>query len=464
MKDDSVIMMNKVIIILFIIFSVFVCAALGQGTPQSKKAPKALAEIDTTLWKYLSATDRSQGKITKDDSLQIIKDYVLPGATVFRKSTEIYNQISQKKTTVEQEASNLISLLEEAKDYFEQGLMLNPFDNYIRPALTNTYTRLEQLYAYKKETIKRLQLLNNLLYLRTDPKQRLYLFNSIGMIYRGFESWEPARDNFDLAVQAIFEVDEATVDSIKLFNNIYLRGEAQLKLYQDEPALTSFTYARMIVPDENLDAQITNLIDFINWDGGNIRASEKYRDARKLYGEKKHDESEQLFLELLKIVTTKNATNQAQLDLARMQFYQLDKKDEAVDRLWNVVNKYPLDPNSGVPIDSTYQDLWTQYSQMCLRMGVQNYNTDKRASFAYFLKTSQINGASRGQAFLNLAMMSALNPQICLNYCTQALDYLQQFNQEDKKSLFQTIYQAYLKQGDFEEALKWFKKYREMTS
>jgi len=80
MKDDSVIMMNKVIIILFIIFSVFVCAALGQGTPQSKKAPKALAEIDTTLWKYLSATDRSQGKITKDDSLQIIKDYVLPGA------------------------------------------------------------------------------------------------------------------------------------------------------------------------------------------------------------------------------------------------------------------------------------------------------------------------------------------------------------------------------------------------
>lgn len=457
-------MMRKIYLVFIIVFSSFISAAWSHETPQSTNAQQPLAEIDTTLWKYLSATDRSEWTITKEDSAKTIKDYVLPGATIFRKTTEIYNKITQERTTIEQEASNLISLLEDAKDYFEQGLRLNPFDNYIRPGLTTVYSRLEQLYAYKKETKKRLQILNNLLYLKTDPKDQLYLFNSIGMIYRGFEIWEQARDNFDLAVQAIFEVDEATVDSTKLFENIYLRGEAQLKLYEDQPALTSFTYAKMIAPNENLDAMLTNWIDFINWDGGNIRASERYRDARKLYTEKKYDESEKLFLELLKIVTTESATNQAQLTLARMQFYQLDKKDEAVDRLWNVVNRYPLNSTSGVPIDSSYQNIWTEYSQMCLRMGVSNFTTDKRSSFTYFLKSSQIESPARGKALLNLAMMSSLNPQICLNYCTRALDYQQQLNNEEKKFLFETIYQAYLKQGNFEEALKWFKKFHEMTS
>ena len=457
-------MMRKTYLVFIIVFSLFISAASSQETPQSNNAQQALAEIDTTLWKYLAATDRSQWTITKEDSAKTIKDYVLPGATIFRKTTEIHNKITQKRTTIEQEASNLISLLEDAKDYFEQGLRLNPFDNYVRPGLTNIYLRLEQLYAYKKEKTKRLQMLKNLLYLKTDPKNRLYLFNNIGMIYRGFEIWEGARDNFELAVQAIFEVDETNVDSTKLFENIYLRGEAQLKLYEDEPALTSFTNAKMIAPDEEWDKRLTIFIDFINWDGGNIRASEKYRDARNLYGEKKYNESEKLFLELLKIVKTEKATNQSQLTLARMQFYYLDKQDEAVDRLWNVVNKYQLNADSGVPMDSTHQDIWEQYSQMCLRMGVSHFNTDKRSSFTYFLKSSQIESPARGKALLNLAMMSSLNSQICLNYCTRALDYQHQLNMEEKRLLYETIYQAYMKQGDFEEALKWYKKFHEMSS
>ena len=60
--------------------------------------------------------------------------------------------------------------------------------------------------------------------------------------------------------------------------------------------------------------------------------------------------------------------------------------------------------------------------------------------------------------------MSHQNPQICLDFCMRALDYQEQLNQEEKMLLYQTIHQAYLKQGNFEEALKWFKKYREMMS
>lgn len=455
---------KRIPLLLLLLPLLLIKIAVSQETQQTSKGKITSVELDTTIWQYLSATDRSQWTITKEDSEKAIKEYVVPGVTTCRKTNEVNDKINKGRANIEQEAPTLISLFEQAKDYFEEGLRLNPFDNYTRPWLNTTYSNLERLYAYKEEPVKRLQILKNLLYLKNDPKERLQLFSNIGSIYRQFEIWDQARDNFQLAVEAIFVSDESQIDTTNLFQNIYLRGEMELKLYEDEPALTSFIHARMIAPNQNLFKSITSLIDFINWDGGNIRASEKYNETKMLYREKKYDEAEIAFLELLGIVQTEKATNQAQLDLATMQFYQLNKQDDAIDRLWNVVNKYSLNPDSGIPIDSTYKNLWENYARLCLEMGVNYYYKDKRSSFTYFLKSSQIESSSRGKAFLNLAMASTYNPQICLNYCIRALDYQQRLNQEEKKLLYQTIYQAYLKQGDFEQALNWFKKFNEMTS
>jgi|GEM_PF-1805615 len=457
--------LKKISVIFLLMILVITGNVLGQQTQPATAAKKALADIDTTIWKYLSANDRSQWTITKSDSEQAIKKYFLPGLNTYKTFAELNDKIEKKRLSLEQEVSNLIGLLEQVKDYFEEGLRLNPFENYLRTGITTTYSYLERSYAFQKEPTKRLQMLHNLVYLKPEPKDQLYLCNNIGVIYRQFEIWEQARDYFQVAVAAIFEGDESAIDTTKLFENLVGRGDAQFHLYEAEPALTSFTYARMIAPNENLYNQLTASINFINWDGGNIRASEKYNEARSLSNEKKYKEAEIVFLELLGTVTTEKATNEAQFALARMQFYQLGKKDDGIDRLWNLVNKYPLDPNSPAPIDSTAQYLWEQYSQMCLRIGVDYFNTDKRASFTYFFKAAQIEASSsKGQAFLNLARMSYQNPQLCLNYCMRALDYQDRLDQEEKKYLYQTIYQAYLKQGDFDQALEWFKKYYEMSS
>ncbi len=464
-QEDCFMIQKKIGVILFLASLMFITNALAQQLQPSSTANATLADMDTTIWKYLAASDRSRWIITRSDSERAYRDYLIPGYNIFRAFNEIWDKIGKKKLAIEDEASNLISLLEQVKDYFEEGLRLNPFENTLRTGITTTYFYLEMLYNYKKESQNRLQMLQNLLYLKKNPQDRLNYFNNIGMIYRQYEMWEPARDNFQLAVKAIFEDNESAIDTTKLFDNLFRRGEAEFHLYEAEAALSSFTHARMIAPNENWYNQLTARIDYINWDDGNIGASEKFNEALHLNNEKKYHEAELVFLELLGMVTTEKARNQAQLSLAKMQFYSLDKKDEAIDRLWNLANKYPLDSDSNAAVDSTAREIWEQYSQMCLRMGVDYYNTDKRSSFTYFIKASQLEGSSlRGQAFLNLARISLQNPQICLTYCMRALDYQERLRPEEKQYLYQTIYQAYLKQGDFEQALKWYRKYFEMAS
>jgi len=451
---------NQILIILLLVVSVAAELCSAQRVWANQQGKQKLAEIDTTLWKYLAATDRSQWSVTREDSVRAVRDYFYQGATIFRRFSTEYKKITQGKLTWEQATPRLIQLLEEVRDYFEQGIQINPFDKNIRRGLTTIYTYLEGLYSRQQDDFNQLQVIKNLLYLEQDRIRRIDLFNRAGNIYSKYELWEPARQSYQNAVTMLFETEEeAEVDTTRLFNNIYLRGMAELKLYQDEPALTSFTRARMIAPDEKWYRTLTGLLDFINWDGGNIRASEKYRDAQNLFRQKRYDDAEKQYLNLIPIVKTEKARIQAQLDLVRLQFYYLKKKQPAIEQLFHIVSQFPLDSTTRVPIDTTKKELWETYSKMCLQLGIESVNSDKKAAFAYLLKCSQIESAARGKAFLNLAIMSVNNPQISLSYCKRALDYQSGLNQQEKKYLYNTLYKAYLKQGEFAEALEWFKKY-----
>jgi len=120
---------QKISVIFILLHLILINTISSQETKQTSIALRTLADIDTTMWRYLSATDRSQWTITKQDSEKAIKEYIIPGATTIRKTTDVIDRINKGRTTYEQEASNLISLLEEARDYFEEGLRLNPFDS-----------------------------------------------------------------------------------------------------------------------------------------------------------------------------------------------------------------------------------------------------------------------------------------------------------------------------------------------
>ena len=450
---------NKIAVILFLIFLALTNLVFSQQNQVNEDMVHKLADIDTTLWKYLSANDRSAWTISQEDSLKAIREYFMNGAKIFRQFMDEYNKIQKGRLALDEALPKLIQLLEDVKDYFEQAIKINPFDPNIRRGITAVYANLEGYYARKKDDVKQLQMIKNLLVLGPERLRRIDLLNRAGNIYFKYKLWNNAKINFQNAVAAIFEGEESEIDSSRLFNNIYLRGLSQLRLYEDEPALTSFRYARMIAPNDQFYNNLTGYIDFINWDGGNIRASEKYRDAQNLFRERKFDQAEQAYLNLIDMIKTEKAKNQAQRDLARIQFTYLNKRDQAIDRLWHVVVSHPLDSKTGIAIDSTMKNYWEIYSQMCLNLGIDYFNTNKKYSFAYLLKASQVESPVRGKAYLNLAMSSTGIPSICLGFCNQALKYRDQLNSEEQKLLYDTLYKAYSMQGNFDEALTWFKAY-----
>jgi tetratricopeptide (TPR) repeat protein len=456
-------MISKRFLFFIVLLLIITTNAVASSRAWQNTVPaKSLADIDTTMWKYLSASDRSQWTISKEDSEKAYRIHFLNGFKAFRDFDKLYQKIEMKRATIQEIADDLIKCLIQARGEFEQGIILDPFSNYHRTAIAAVYLRLDQFLAYKNDNSNRLQILFNRIYLEASPLKKADLYNKIGTIYFNAKDWEHARDNFQSAVANMFEGEEADIDTSKLFFNIYYRGYSQLKLYEDEPALTSFEYASMIAPTEDQKKDLARWIDYINWDKGNIRASEKYQNARNFYAEKKYDEAEQTYLDLIQIVQTTHAREEAAYRLSFVEFNNLDKKPEAIQRLWNVVKTFSLDETTGAPMEPSQVEYWESYCKMCLHLASTSHNEDKKTAFIYFQKASQIESSIRGNAFLNLAIMSLKNPELCLVFCDRSFAYVDKLNESDKKTLYNTYYQAHQRKGNFDEAMKWFKKFNEI--
>lgn len=441
---------------------IFYGYGFAQQTPPGANAKQTLAEVDTSMWKYLTASDRSEWTITKADSETAIRTHFMNGRKVYAEVEKLNQKIQSKKVAISEVMDELIRLMEQVQENFEAGLRLNPFETYLRNWIAGVYNFLEQLYAAQNMDQKRLQILLNTLCLEKDLKKRSILYSKVAEIYLSHQGWTQARKYFQLSNDTMLEGKEADIDTSRLFRNIYLRGQAELKLYEGEAARQSIIYASMIAPDKKTYQDLMGLLDYINWDDANIRASEQFMKARRLVTEQKFKDAEAAYFELSDIVQTEPAQKETQYRLAMLQFNNLDKKDEAIDRLWRVVQKCPIDPATGTAADSTGQNYWNSYCRMGLALANSYLATNKKLAFTYFYKTAQVESPVRGSAFLSLAYLSRNIPETCLGFCNRAANYVQQLAPNEQKLLFSILYDANRRLGNFEEALKWFEKSQEL--
>jgi len=423
------------------------------------------APFDTSFCKYLTAENRSEWNISSEDSATAYNEYFLPGYQVFRKFRTLQDQIRKGRFTQDEKIGTIIDLLEEAKEKFEFAIELNPFGKNFQTAVRSVYNSLERYYSVankddKKQFVdeKRYIILNKILCYEKRRIQIMGVHQKLGKMYWDYKDWENAEKHFLIASELIFESEDAKIDSNRLFQYLYYRGDSQLKLYKADYARTSFEYARQIAPSELWYNRLTNLIKYINWDDGNIKASEVRQSALIFANQKKFEEAEKKYRDLINIIKTQSALYSAQLQLANIQFFQLDKKEEGINRLWNIVEKLPLTPDRSFPADTSLVRHWNYYARMCFSLGNEKMQTNKKQSFAYYYKISTMECPIRGKAFLSLANLTTSNSELCLEYCNRAHDYLHQLVEVEKIKLFELMYQMYSVRGDFDEALTWFKK------
>lgn len=449
-------------ILLAFVWQVMCGIALSQPAQPGANTKQHLAEVDTSMWKYLAASDRSQWTITKADSETAIRIHFLNGRKVYAEVEKLNQQIQSKKITLTQVLDDQIRLMEQVQQNFEAGLRLNPFEIYLRNWIAGIYNYLEQLYAAKNMDQPRLQILMNSLCLEKDLKKRSILYSKIAEIYLSHQEWAQARKFFQLSNDMLFEGNEADIDSSRLFRNLYFRGQAELKLYEGEAARQSIIYASMIAPDTKTYQDLMSLLEYINWDDANIRASEQFMNARRLAADKKYAEAEAAYFELSTMVQTERAHQETQYRLAMLQFNNLNKKEDAIDRLWRVVQKCPIDPATGAAADSTGRNYWNAYCRMGLSLANSYLSTNKKLAFTYFYQTSLVESPVRGSAFLSLALLSRNIPENCLSFCDRAAQYIHQLTPNEQKLLYNIYYDANRRLGHFEEALVWFEKYQEL--
>ncbi|NOZ60269.1 MAG: hypothetical protein GXO74_01170 [Calditrichaeota bacterium] len=425
---------------------------------EQKKSVFDVAKIDTSIWKYLRASDRTNWQITPEDSQTAYRDYFLPGYYLYLDVTKIFSKISKKRTTYAESADKLIDLLEQTQTYFEETARLNPFAKNLQLALRNVYLYLDGLYKFKKEDEKRYPILLKRLILETDRKKRIVIYNSLSQLMNSQQMFPQEEKYSQTEIDLIFEDDFSKIDTVQLFSALYQRGFAQYKMHKGDEALTSFRRAITIAPNDKWKKAIAGYIRLIDWDRGNIESAEYYSQAMGLIREKKYASASEKLQNALNVVATQKARRTIQFQLAFLEFYQLGKKAEGINRLW-VQNKILASlPDSSASMDSTKSLYFNRYAQMCFRLAGESMQKDRKRAFFYFYQITTFDNSLKGRAYYYLASLSLLNQDQCLKFCQKANQYWDELEKSEQSGLATLFYRVYSSKGNFDEALNWFKK------
>ncbi|MDZ7261777.1 MAG: hypothetical protein ONB05_06705, partial [candidate division KSB1 bacterium] len=174
------------------------------------------------------------------------------------------------------------------------------------------------------------------------------------------------------------------------------------------------------------------------------------------------EQAKQAFLELLDQVQTEKAADEVNYWIARLDFYYLDNKEEGISRLWEVIKKTPIDSATGAPVDSTYQTYFDYYGRMCYKLGDEKRSDFQREAFIYFSKAASIDNPNRAMSLYRLALLSNIDAETAMDYASQAWALKEELSQLYQRYVARILYQSYQKKGEFDEAVRWYRRYIEL--
>jgi tetratricopeptide (TPR) repeat protein len=368
-----------------------------------------------------------------------------------------------------------LQALERARAVFELSLQFNPFDNNTKLWLARTYQLLAKRFLDEQNYIKAIGILEHLIRLQRDQHA---LYARLGDCYLALKKYPIALQNFKkaeevLGATAVFNLPAnrdskttevlAATDSAAMFLYLYYQGESYIKLLDADSALMVLHRAKEFSPAPESRAAAENNIKWINWDDGNILASEKRDSLLAQVDAGKYSDAAKGFRKLLPDLRTSRARREIGWRLATIEFNQLQREEEALRTMQIVVQAHGRD-SLAVLADTLYQRYIDSYGAMCFNQGQKMLAAKKfTTALTYFQQSATLNWNYRAKSYLELGRLAVNDPPRAETLAKQALKLAKQLDPREELAALELITQALKRQAKFDEAKIYFDRYRSLA-
>lgn len=353
-----------------------------------------------------------------------------------------------------------LTVLDSAYTEVFKAKSFNPFDLDIRSLLINIYLKQGEITQYPIFYTRAIDELNNFLLV---DKSNPYIYEKLGECYYALGGWDKSYRFFHeaekiLKIVSIYKHEteqnnSIPVDTARWIYYLRRQGEAKAKLYDSDSAIYYLNEAKELSDSEPTKQQLQNILNWINWDGGNIRAAEIRDNILKIEDNHDYKKARAEYLKLLPILRTQNARNEINWKIASIEYNLLDRKKDALKRLFLVIQSITAS-------DQSYKlhiIFLKDYAAMCYSVGMEHLSKNRfRLAYIYFNQASQIDWEHKGECFFQLAVLSRENPTEAVRNCTKALNYSEQLSENKIKQIYEMLAISYKRKGEFDMAHIYF--------
>jgi len=355
------------------------------------------------------------------------------------------------------------TILDSAYNNVSQAKFLNPFNLEIRSLLIKIYLKQGEITHDSLYYTRAIEELNNFMLV---DKSNPYIYEKLAECHYALKDWENSYRFFHEAEKVLkivsgfkHETDrivKVSLDTVRWIYFLRRQGESKAKLYDEESAIYYLTKAKDLSDSDVTKQELQNILDWIYWDGGNIRAAEIRDDILEIENSNDYKKARAEYLELLKILITQKAKNEINWKIASIEYNLLGRKKEALKRLFQVIQNIRKSHQTH-PFHNVYLK---DYAAMCYSVGMDHFHKNRfRLAYIYLNQASQIDWEHKGECFFQLAVLSRDNPEETILHCKNALNYSHQLSQSKIKKIYEMLAVSYKRKGEFDIANTYFQTF-----
>ncbi len=412
-----------------------------------------------SLLALLARANAKQVQVTAADSVAGMQATREGYQKVHQGTPHVQKYLSTQDQQARQQA---LLYLQEAETALTRALQLNPYNIQTRAGLAAVYRVLGDRFLDKTNYTRAIAIWETLALLEPGVYTHYY---RLAENYFANQDWQRALDNYekceqklvasaavmDSRVQNPAQPVAAAVDSGVLFLAVYYQGWSAVRLYNEEKSYASFRRALTLTSLPQTREAVQNNIKWLDWDNGHILGAVMRDTAAARWGRGEFASASSVYKEMLPKLRTGSARYETGRNVALLDYQQLNRKEEACERMLNIVESIPRQA-SGTPLDSLNQVYLNTFGTMCLNMGNDMINLDRKLAYTYFMQSAVIPWSGRGKSYFAMATLADANPRQVVQDGEQAYHLRHQLQPEEVLRLHRLLVQNYRRLGEFNQA------------